>query len=190
MRPIRLMIGLVATLIAVLVPGLASPARVLGSCADPPAFADGLAQAPVVFVGTVIFLENDSRWVTVNVEERWRGADDLGESVEVHGGGDIGTSTTVDRRYEAQRYLFAVSDGPGYLVDNDCTATSPWSDAFARLRPAGVEAAPGLAVASPIDDVNMDVFLPLAGLGAALVVVVVAYLIVLRSRRRPPDWMR
>ena len=75
-------------------------------------------------------------------------------------------------------------------MDNACTSTTPWTDALARLRPDGVEAAPGLAVASPIDDVNMDVFLPMAGLVVALLFAIVAYAIVLRARRRPPDWLR
>jgi hypothetical protein len=128
--------------------------------------------------------------VIVNVEERWKGADDLGASVEVRGAGDPGTSTTIDRTYELRRYLFAVENGPGYLVDNACTATTPWTDALARLRPDGVEAAPGLAVASPIDDLDMRVLLPMVGLVGALLVAIIAYAIVLRARRRPPDWLR
>jgi hypothetical protein len=169
-------------------PGTAGVA--LGACVDPPTLADGIAEADVVFVGSVAFLENNDRWAIVNVEERWQGADDLGISVEVRGAGDPGTSTTIDRTYEQQRYLFAVENGPGYLVDNACSSTTPWTDALARLRPDGVEAAPGLAVASPIDDVNMDVFLPMAGLVVALLFAIIAYAIVLRARRRPPDWLR
>jgi hypothetical protein len=160
------------------------------ACPSQPALADGLAQADVVFVGSVIFLENSDRWVIVNVEERWKGAGALGESIEVRGSGDPGSSTLIDRTYEQQRYLFAVAKGEGHLVDNLCTATTPWSDALARLRPDGVEAAPGLAVASPIDDVNMDVFLPVVGLLAALGIVLIAYVIILRARKRGPDWMR
>ena len=36
----------------------------------------------------------------------------------------------------------------------------------------------------------MDVFLPMAGLVGALLFAIVAYAIVLRARRRPPDWLR
>jgi hypothetical protein len=167
----------------------ALPAKVRAAteaCPGQPALAD----AAVVIVGTITFLENDNRWAIVEVEERWRGADDIGRSVEVRGAGDPGTSTMIDRSYEQRRYLFALENGPGYLVDNACSATTPWTDALARLRPDGVAAAPGLAVASPIDDVNLDVFLLTAGLLGALVVAIVAYAIVLRARRRPPDWMR
>jgi hypothetical protein len=181
-------LGLVVLPAAEALPGAGRVA--LGSCVGQPSLEEGLAQARVVFVGTVAFLENSNRWAIVNVEERWQGADELGASVEVRGAGDPGTSTTIDRSYEPRRYLFAVEKGAGYLVDNACSATTLWTDALARLRPDGVEAAPGLAVASPIDDVDMRVLLPVAGLVGALLVAIVAYVIVLRARRRPPDWHR
>jgi hypothetical protein len=163
---------------------------VRAACASTPSLVDAIAQADVVFVGTVIFLENDSHWATVDVEERWRGAADLGSTVIVHGSGEPGLQTAIDRAYELRRYLFVVGRGDGFLVDNACTGTTPWTDALARLRPGDVQPAPGLAVASPIPDVNMDLFLPVAALAGALAVAVISYLIILRSRGRPPDWMR
>ena len=74
-------IGLIVLPAADVLPG---PGRiVMGSCVGQPTLEDGLAQARVVFVGTVAFLENSNRWVIVNVEERWHGAEELGASVEV-----------------------------------------------------------------------------------------------------------
>jgi hypothetical protein len=36
----------------------------------------------------------------------------------------------------------------------------------------------------------LDPYLPLLGLAFALIVAVIAYLLILRARKRPPDWMR
>lgn len=182
----------VALLLRLGLPGatLLSPATAVASCASQVPIKDGLARAQVVFVGTVIYLENGDRWAVVSVEERWRGADGLGPTVEVHGGPDAGTQTGVDRTYEPRRYLFAVDAGTGYLVDDACTATTPWTDDLARLRPAGVAAAPGLAVSTPFADVNLDIVLPVGAMLIALLIAVASYLVILRSRRRPPDWIR
>ena len=184
--------GRIATALALTMAMLGGPAAppAAASCASTPSLADAIAQADVVFVGTVIYLENDAHWATANVEERWRGAANLGPTVIVHGSGEPGLQTSVDTTYDLQRYLFIVARGDGYLADDACTGTTPWTDALARLRPGDVEPAPGLAVASPIADVNMDVFLPIAALAGALAVAVTSYVIVLRSRGRPPNWMR
>ncbi len=175
--------------LAALFAGPATPAA-LGACASPPTMAEAAAAGAVVFVGSVVYLENDNRWATVQVEERWQGAGQLGATVEVHGSGDPGVQTQIDRSYETARYLFVVQDGPGYLVDNACSGTVAWSDALARLRPPGVAAAPGLAVSTPLADIDPGIVLPLIALLTALAIAVISYLVILRARRRPPDWLR
>ena len=144
-----------------------------------------------MFVGTVTFLENDNRWAVATVDERWRGADGLGPTVQVHGGPEPGTRTPVDRTYEPVRYLFVVSDaGGGVLSDNACSGTQPWTEDLARLRPGGVNAvAPG-ATGSPLDVLADPDVVTIAALVGALLVAVVAYILILRARRRGPDWRR
>jgi hypothetical protein len=41
-----------------------------------------------------------------------------------------------------------------------------------------------------VTEFDLDPFLPIAALALALIVAVIAYLVVLRARSRPPDWMR
>ena len=50
-----------------------------------------------MFVGTVVGLENDNRWVKVLVEERWQNADGLPDTVDVRGGPEAGIRTLTDR---------------------------------------------------------------------------------------------
>jgi hypothetical protein len=167
---------------------LAAPA--LAACDAPPAVEDAVRSGEVVFVGTVTFLENSDRWAVVDVQERWRGADALGESVQVHGGGDPGSVTPFDRSYEPRQYLFVVKDAGDYLEDNACSGTQPWTEALARLRPDGVPAvAPG-STGSPFDLLASGDAVVVAALAGALLVAIVAYILILRRRRRPPDWRR
>lgn len=170
-------------------PGLAvAPAS--ASCATTPSIDDAVLLGDVVFVGTVLRTENSGRWATVRVEERWRGARDLGDTVQVRGGPEAGTATPIDRIFATSRYLFVVSQGPGYLTDNQCTATVPWTDDLARLRPIDVSAAPDVTTGAQVTELDMDRLLPTVALVAALVIAVIAYLVILRARRRPPDWFR
>jgi hypothetical protein len=158
-------------------------------CAMPP-LEEAILLGEVVFVGTVVGLDNQSRWATVRVEERWRGARDLADTVQVRGGPDPGTASSVDRLFSPTRYLFVVSRGPDYLVDNACTPTTAWRDDLASLRPADVSPAPDVVANTVVTELRLESFLPLLGLALALLVAVVAYLVILRARRRPPDWIR
>lgn len=181
-----LQVALLAAILLAFVPAFGRPAR--ASCAPPPPMELGLASAEVVFVGTVTTLGNDNRWIRVRVEEIWKGGA-IGAEVEVRGGAEPGTATSVDRSYGPLRYLFVVGRGPGYLLDDACSLTTPWTEALAVHRPATVTPVePGAA-----EDGGGPTFgsvAPVAGLALALVIVVLSYLAILRARRRPPDWMR
>jgi hypothetical protein len=167
---------------------LVSPAR--ASCVTVPSIEIAVANADIVFVGTVVALENLDRWATVDVKERWRGASGLGPTVSVHGGAEPGVASTVDRTFQRTTYLFLVKDGPGYLLDDACTATTAWSDDLARLRPAGVAPASSLDVSLQEKDTDISAPVAAAILFAALAIAVASYLLILRARLRPPDWMR
>ncbi|HET7830710.1 MAG TPA: hypothetical protein VFL03_14205 [Candidatus Limnocylindrales bacterium] len=182
---------LVAALAVVVAGLLAVPSSVLAACATAPQSAeDAVFFGDVVFVGTVLRTENEGRWPTVRLEERWKGAGDLADTVVVRGGPEPGTATTTDRTYLPGRYLFVVDNQDGVLVDNACTGTRAWTEDLAPLRPAGVEPAAAELPTDPLGSINPGQLAAVAGLLAALLVAIVAYLYVLRARRRPPDWIR
>lgn len=160
------------------------------SCAAIPSIDEAVLRGEVVFVGTVLRVDNQARWATVRVEERWRGSRDLADTVQVRGGPDPGTATSVDRVYGTGRYLFVVTRGPDYLQDNACTATTTWTDDLARLRPIDVSPAANVVGNIEVTEVRLEQFAPLLALVAALIIAVIAYLVILRARRRPPDWLR
>lgn len=146
-----------------------------------------LASAPTVFVGEVISTANDGRWAQVRVTEEWRGGP-LPAVVEVRGGGEPGTATSVDRVFGPLTYLFFVRQvAPGLFADDACSGTTAWSEELAALRP------PGAVVHEPlleVGGVDLEPLLPVVALGVLLVIVVVSYALVWRARRRPPDWIR
>jgi hypothetical protein len=163
----------------------------LGSCTGVPMPADeAVVFGDVVFVGTVLRTENEGRWATVRVEERWKGSRDLGDTVEVRGGPEPGTATAVDRTFAPGRYLFFVQRGQAGLTDTACSTTQPWTESLARLRPADVAPAALELPTDPLGDIRPDTVLTVAARLAALLVALIAYLAVLRARRRPPDWIR
>jgi hypothetical protein len=124
----------------------------------------------------------------VRVEERWRGPN-LPEIVQVRGGPEPGTASGEDRTYVVGRYLFVVQNGPGYLIDDACTATTPWTDALARMRPPTVQ--PNLTGgAGETPAVTLTTLVPVVALAVALVIATLSYLLIVRARRRPPEWMR
>ena len=164
--------------------------QVSADCAAAPSIDEAVLRGEVVFVGTVLRVDNQMRWATVRVEERWRGARDLAETVQVRGGPEPGTATSVDRLYGTGRYLFVVTRGPDYLQDNACTTTTTWTDDLARLRPIDVSPAANVVGNVEVTEVRLEEFVPLLALVAALIIAVIAYLVILRARRRPPDWLR
>jgi hypothetical protein len=166
----------------------ATPA--LASCATTPSIDEAVLLGDVVFVGTVTRTENGGRWATVRVEERWSGARSLDDTVEVHGGSEPGTATSIDRAYVRTRYLFVVRHGDGFLEDDQCTATTQWTPDLARLRPIDVSPAPDVAANAASSELDLEPLLPVGALIGALVIAVISYVFILRARGRPPDWMR
>ena len=182
---------LAAVLLSVGLLAVGRPSTVLGSCAGVPLAADeAVLFGDVVFVGTVLRTENEGRWATVRVEERWKGGRDLPETVIVHGGPEPGTTTSVDRTYSPGRYLFIVTSENGVLADTSCGSTQPWSEELAVLRPADVTPAAEELPTDPLGSIEPTTIATVAALLIALLVAIVAYLYVLRGRRRPPDWLR
>jgi hypothetical protein len=170
---------------------LARPSSVAAACAAvPPAPDEAVLFGDVVFVGTVLRTENEGRWATVRVEERWKGARDLAETIEVRGGPDPGTATDVDRTYLPGRYLFVVEHAGAGLADSACSGTTRWSEALSSLRPPGVSPAAVDLPTDPLGSIDPGEIALVAALLIALLVSLVAYLWVLRARRRPPDWLR
>ena len=184
-------IGAAALVLLAFAGSLARPASVLAACPTAPQPAeDAVLFGDVVFVGTVLRSENEGRWPTVRVEERWKGGSGLGDTVVVRGGPEPGTATATDRTYLPGRYLFVVKNQDGVLVDDGCSGTQAWTDELAPLRPAGVAAAAIELPTDPLGSINPGTLAAVAGLLFALLIAIVAYLYVLRARRRPPDWRR
>jgi hypothetical protein len=97
-----------------------------------------LAQADVVFVGTVTHVDQTGRLATVQVEEIWRGPE-LASVVEVRGAVDGAAFTSVDRRFEqSMRYLFAPMIDGNLLVDDACSPTQPYGVETTAYRPTNV----------------------------------------------------
>lgn len=111
-----------------------------------------IADARVVFVGTVIDVANRNRTATFRVEEVWKGGS-LPESVKVIGGPeDENAFSSVDRPFElGVRYLvFPGGESPDF-TDNNCSPTREWSEDLAKYRPggAGGPASPGPSTQPP-----------------------------------------
>lgn len=167
------------------------PMSALAACATVPQPAeDAVLFGDVVFVGTVLRTENEGRWPTVRVEERWKAANGLADTVVVRGGPEPGTATAADRTYLPGRYLFVVENQGGVLVDTACTGTQAWTEDLAPLRPPAVTPASAELPTDPLGSIDPAALAAVAGLLVALLVAIVAYLWVLRARRRPPDWRR
>mgnify|MGYP000070615633 CR=1 FL=1 len=163
-----------------------APAAAQARCVatDP---ATAIATAPIVFVGTVTATANEGRWAQVRVDEEWRGGP-LPAVVEVRGGGEPGTATSIDRVFGPLQYLFFVRQlAPGSFADDACSATTAWSPELAALRPVGAVIHEPLVV---VGGVNLEPALPVIALAVLLLIVVVSYALVWRARRRPPDWVR
>ncbi len=189
-RPAPRRVGLVLVALLLVLASAPATTPALASCAPPRPIQESLLLADAVVVGTVTHLENGGRWITVRVEERWRAPDSLPDTIEVRGGPEPGASTSVDRVFGEGRYLFVLTGGPETFTDNACSATTIWSDDLAALRPSGVSPAADVVAGEPMAPLDLDVIVPLAALIGALAIALISYLLILRSRGRPPDWMR
>ncbi len=107
------------------------------SCAfSPEQIRGSFANAPVVFVGTVVATSNGDREATVRVESIWRGPDLL-TYVRISGTPEPGGHTDVDRTYQAgKRYLFVPVNSSSPFQDNNCTATQLYTTALASQAPS------------------------------------------------------
>ena len=131
------------------------------SCGTVPPVRKALSSSTVVFVGTVVSLENLDRWATVQVDEVWKG-EDVPEEVEVRAGpkGER-TMTTVDRSYVLGRqYLFFLfspyRDPPDFYRDTACSATTRFKQELTKFRPAGLEESPLGSMAPTPSPVETD----------------------------------
>ncbi|MHB8891662.1 MAG: hypothetical protein ACYC65_06410 [Candidatus Limnocylindrales bacterium] len=181
--------SLLVALLVALGPG-PSAAPVLAACAPARPIEESMVLADLVVVGTVTRTENGGRWITVRVEERWRAPESLPDTIEVRAGPEPGAATSIDRVFVQARYLFFLTSGPEYFVDNACTATTLWTEDLAALRPSGVSPAPNVVADAPLGPLDQVELVPVVALFGALVIVLVSYMFILRARRRPPDWMR
>ncbi|HEX5589487.1 MAG TPA: hypothetical protein VFX65_04255 [Candidatus Limnocylindrales bacterium] len=165
--------------VAIAVALLAAPASALADCQMAPPFEEAAKTAEIVFVGTVTGLANEGRVATVQVDEVWRGGE-MPAEVTVFGGTDPAGPMEDDRTFEASvRYVFFPFVAEGRMVDNICTATTPWIEDFAALRPAGAQTpAPSAAPAAAgplaaIADLALPILTALLIGGAALAVAII-----------------
>lgn len=137
-----------------------------------------VADAEVVFVGTVTGLRNDGRTALIDVESIWKGPD-LAAEVVVHGGPDgTNVATSVDRTWQTGvRYLVVPRIEGDRLVDDQCSPTRPYESDMTQAEPADVRtpSAAGAAAASPTPWI-------VGGVGGALLAAGLVYLVVRRRR--------
>lgn len=153
---------------------LALAPATFASCAPSEPLERVIASSEVVIVGTVTALANDNRWAQVSVEQIWKGGP-LPAVIEVRGGPEPGTASSVDRQFVPARYLFTLYRDGTSLTDNACSGTTEWNDGLLGLRPADWAAPEGSPDpgSSGIDLSDVSGFLlPAFGVGllAALVV--------------------
>jgi hypothetical protein len=133
--------------LAVVLAALGSAPAAKASCAPASPLRNSIAEADIVFVGTVVALDHDGRTATFRVEDVWKGK--VGETVVVHGGPGIaaiesaaargeGVASSVDRSYSmGTRYLVLPFGRSGdVLGDSICSNTRPYADGLASPRPA------------------------------------------------------
>ena len=161
------------------------------SCIQPPPLDQAIAQADVVFVGTVQDIDHGGLTATFHVEEMWKGT--VGETVVVHGGPGIaaledaarkgqGVATSVDRTYTAGTRYLVLPHGKadGVLLDNICSSTQPYTDELDSYRPSAAQPPGGgepVRETSPVNDggrgpLAWALVALLAALGAGLAIVI------------------
>ena len=130
-------LGRLVSVVAVIAALAAAPAPALADCQLAPPIEEAVRIADLVFVGSVTAIANNGRSASVRVEEVWQG-DEMPAEVTVLGGTEPAQAMEDDRTFEAGvRYVFFPFVVDGRLVDNICTATAPWVEGFAAVRPAG-----------------------------------------------------
>ena len=148
---------------AVIAALVAAPVPAFADCQMAPPIEEAVRTADLVFVGTVTSVANGGRSPSVRVDEAWRGGE-MPAEVTVLGGTDPAQPMEDDRSFEAgARYVFFPLAIDGQLVDNICTATTPWVGDFAAVRPVDTQTpAPTAAGAAtrPLEAVA-DLALPL-----------------------------
>jgi len=177
-------LGRLVSVVAVTGVLVAAPAPAFADCQLASPIEEAVRIADLVFVGSVTAIAGGGRSASVRVEEVWRGGA-MPAEVTVLGGTEPGRPMEGDRTFEAGvRYVFFPFVVDGQLVDNICTATAPWVEGFAAVRPAdartplpsatGTASGPLAAVA----DLALPLLTALLIGGAAVAVAVVV------SRRR------
>ncbi len=155
------------------------------SCAPPLPIEEAMAQAPVVFVGTVVDLEHEGVFAGFSVDEVWKG--DVDSRVVVSGGPSpsdleglgFGESvvTSVDRHYEKGVTYLVVPFGieEGVYMDNGCSATQIYDSNLEDFRPA---------TAHPPIDAGIDSEVVIARIALGAVVLVAGGAVVTTVMRR------
>lgn len=164
---------------------LAWPSLALASCVAPPPFPEAIRDAPAVFVGVVVDVEDEDRTATVEIQDVWKGAD-IPPEVGVRGGLAEGNGfTSVDRTFELSReYLFVPYERNGSMFrDNACTRTTRFRPELNRFRPGGAgEPSPTPSVDTPSPNLDEENGLPWLPVGAVLVVSALIVFVLLRRR--------
>lgn len=162
------------------------------SCAEPIPIDRAVDEAQTVFIGTVTDLQYDGRVATFRVEDVWKG--DVAGTAVVSGGPKLseleaaraqgaGVATSVDRYYDrGERYLVVsyAKDGDA-LLDNDCSATQPFTSDLDQYRPASARGP--VASANPIVEIDALSTPAWVGLAGLALVLAAATAVVLRARR-------
>ena len=73
-------------------------------------------------------------------------------------------------------------------MDNSCSGTLLWYDSLASLRPSGVR--PAFTAGGDQGSSGGQDIMPIVALFLATGIALAAYVLILRSRRRPPGWVR
>jgi hypothetical protein len=129
-------LGRLVSVVAVIAALVAAPAPAFADCQMAPPIEEAVRTADLVFVGSVTAIAHEGRSAIVRVEEVWRGGE-MPAEVTVLGGTEPAQAMEDDRTFEAGvRYVFFPFVVDGQLVDNICTATAPWVEGFAAVRPA------------------------------------------------------
>jgi hypothetical protein len=183
--------GCLGTLAAALAALVLTPSA-SASCVPPPPLERSLADAPIVFVGTVVRVTNQGRTATFRVEDVWKG--EVAGTVVVHGGQEgANVWSSVDRTYrKGKRYLVVpYRSQRDVFLDNACSPTREYASGLDAFRPgvagrAAPKGSPSAPAASVVDEADGGVPWLIVGLagGAAAAASGAAIQVVRRFRTR------